>query len=103
MTNFTIFTPKSPSKIIRFSASVQTFLQNGNYTFLNISAEVRCLFPPFPVRFQKIYTVNFSNLLSARICSALSSPKQCAEKVTTVRRKYQNLVDFSKRLFAEGK
>ncbi|MBO5026164.1 MAG: hypothetical protein J6C86_08520, partial [Bacteroidaceae bacterium] len=44
-----------------------------------------------------------SNLLSAQICSALSSSEQCAEKVTTVRWKYQNLVDWRKELFVKDK
>ena len=103
MTNFSIFALKYRSESTHFSVSVQTLFQNRNYTLLNISAELHSLFSRFPVRFQKIYTENFSNLLSAQICSALSLPEQCAEKVTTVRWKYQNLVDWRKELFAKDK
>ena len=78
MANSTVFAFKSPQKIIRFSAFVQTLFQNMNYTLLNNSTEVNSLFSPFQVPFQKIYAENFSNLLSAQICSALSSSRQCA-------------------------
>ena len=103
MTSFAVFALKFPQKLIQFSVTVQTLFQNKNYTLLNISAEANSLFSRSSEHFQKIYTENFSNLLSARICSALSLSEQCAEKVVTVRWKYQNLVDWRKQFFAKDK
>ena len=38
--------------------------QTTNYTLLNISTELHCLFSRFLMPFQKIYAENFSKLLS---------------------------------------
>ena len=99
--------PFSPSNTARNLLTFRFLFRHTsktvNYTLLNISAEANCLFYRFPVLFQKIYAENFSNLLSARICSALSLPRQCAEKTATVRWKFARLVDWRKELFAKNK
>ena len=74
-----------------------------NYTFLNISSENHRFLPPKQEFFNFQRAVFKFSAHSERISSALWLKLQCAENLTRVRWKFENLVLFSKRLFAEDK